>query len=112
MQKLNPDERAPIKHCSFCLKIKSQVEKLVEGLGNAICNECIKKFRNGLENPESYKEFEPYEKCSFACILLKDMDMPPIARRQSKDKIFGGPFIWICEFCLGVCYEVLPERLK
>lgn len=112
MQQLNPDERPPLDHCSFCLKNKSQVAKLVGGIAHAICIECIKKFKGDLADPKRYKECEPYEKCSFACVFIKDMDIPPVARRQGKDKILGGPFVWSCQSCLEVSYNVLPERLK
>ena len=33
--------QAPLRNCSFCLKGKDSVAKLVAGLGVYICNECV-----------------------------------------------------------------------
>jgi ATP-dependent Clp protease ATP-binding subunit ClpX len=61
-------------HCSFCGKSQHQVEKLIAGPGNFICNECVglcDKVLAGEPMPgEAYAGFKPLERATDELLSL------------------------------------------
>ena len=72
----NGDKNTNEIRCSFCGKSEHQVERLVEGPGVYICDECI-EFCNSLLNPEELSVPTPRKskKTDAEFVLPKPMDI-------------------------------------
>ena len=78
--------------CSFCGKDRIEVAKLIAGPGVYICDQCVRRARQG---------FTPQDRCSF-CGKASTRHL----------KVRGVEKVAICKDCLDLCDEIIAEELE
>jgi ATP-dependent protease Clp ATPase subunit len=80
--------------CSFCSRTQRKVPKLIAGPNVYICSDCVALAR-------TWPAGDPGRTCSF-CGKWAPGELRVVTKGTTS----------ICEECLGLCDEIIPEELS
>jgi len=87
-------------NCSFCGQAPTESKKLVAGPGLFICDSCVENLSDMARGQEPRLATLP-DACSFCS-----------KSRRKVRVIVGDEKASICDQCLGLCRDILAERLR
>ena len=104
--------------CSFCGKSQNEVRKLIAGPQNFVCNECIKLCNDILAEDakpqhlvatdsqpsasRTLRASQDAQRCSFCGGVGSDLGYG--------DRLIAGPSASICNWCIGICNDIIAEE--
>lgn len=112
MNTIEDSTKSTDKCCSFCHKTEHEVAVLIEKADIWICNECVGKFYENVQDERQAEKTERHSECSF-CSFMKvvtaklgyESDSTPMSTRLIRRGKFS-----ICGECLELCVEILAEH--
>jgi ClpX C4-type zinc finger len=108
-------------NCTFCGASKGEAAKLIAGPGVFICDNCVAlaievtvtNTPRGNERTRLAPVSDRKTRCSFCGKKVTKFRKLAggMASPFGKARKYGGPGVYICDQCLGLCNELLSEQL-
>jgi ATP-dependent protease Clp ATPase subunit len=113
--------------CSFCGKSQHEVRKLIAGPGVYICDACTKLSNDNLIADAKTQELAPEgssrptdqgsqesgqnPSCSFCGGAGEGFAYFSASRILGAKQLIAGPSVYICDWCVGLCNDIIAEEL-